>query len=291
MCTHNSYHKAGQLSFLIEEWRYQLPTLEEQLELGVRVWEFDLHYMRLYKSFVNFHLQYLDTNSHCYCLGDCLFPMLEFSKGHPNHLPFMIQIEPKSVTDFNGICAQGKDDAFMFVELEQLILDIVGLGRVVTPAMIQRDHTSLVEAITTDGWPAVEDLRGKFLFILIAAGPPCLQALSAADSIRPQRDAVLFTSNQDESIFFGLGGERGRRKVDSGFVNRERYRNTADIMDSGMQFINTDYPKELLDDLKSIKQQQQTAGTGSNSTVSEGAICNSRLVDKDSIKYQECSLY
>jgi hypothetical protein len=159
--------------------------------------------------------------------------------------------------------------------------------------MIQRNHTTLREAIALDGWPTVDDVRGKYIFILNTGQDSCLQGLRAADSIRPPSEALLFSRNQydglnqlEDCIFFEDSGQTAKDNVDAGYMNRQNYKSPHDIVTYGMQLINTDYPETLLADLQSLKKQQ-----GSDSLVTEGAICNSKIVQEDSPRYDECSKY
>ena len=95
LTTHNSYHMPGLLAPFVYQWRYQLPPITDQLQLGVQGFEFDVHYSRLTGKFYNFHVAVVDSYSRCWCLLDCFAPILEWHKNNPSHLPIFFQIEPK----------------------------------------------------------------------------------------------------------------------------------------------------------------------------------------------------
>ena len=160
--THNSYHKKPFISFS-ESFNYQHPSLEKQLELGIRTFEIDLH-QNIFNRFEVYHIAFVDSASHCRRFSTCLEQISRWSKRHPNHLPILITIEIKVSTG-------GKKEIHGFKHMEGPVREIFK-ERLFSPDDLKSSHSSLKEAIEIDGWPKLEKLRGKVLFFMIGEDQP-----------------------------------------------------------------------------------------------------------------------
>jgi hypothetical protein len=85
-----------------------------------------------------------------------------WSKKNPGHHPLLVQIEPKSPLP--------ADPEPHFQTLESEILSVWPRNHIVTPEDVQGDSVTLREAIVTNGWPKLGEVRGKILFFLDEAG-------------------------------------------------------------------------------------------------------------------------
>jgi hypothetical protein len=203
--SHNSYHvapPAGLLDTLKKfnkdaaAWNYTHPPLADQLDLGIRQFELDVFADTeggLYSSpmgiklgalsgnklppfdpggelkkpgFKVLHVPDLDCWSHVPTLKAALSQLLAWSDQHPRHLPLMILIECK---DRPHPPLPTKPQPFTrerLMELEQEILSVLPVGRILRPDDVRGKADTLREAVLSRGWPGLDSLRGKFLFCL-----------------------------------------------------------------------------------------------------------------------------
>jgi hypothetical protein len=142
-----------------------MPSLLDQLDAGVQGLELDIHYERLTGIFYNLHIPAVDSKSSCYCVSDCFAEVNDFQSRNPAHLPIIFVIEPKYDGELDGICQRGRSDAQILLLLENMLSNIVGgKSKVVSPSAVQRNYSSLQEAIDHDGWPSLQESRGKVMF-------------------------------------------------------------------------------------------------------------------------------
>jgi hypothetical protein len=75
-------------------------------------------------------------------------------------------------------------DATAWDALDREIVDVVGRDHMITPDDVRGDHETLDDAVLSEDWPALDDARGKLLFVLdegdeknesYAAGHPSLR--------------------------------------------------------------------------------------------------------------------
>ena len=171
VATPNSYHLQPESS--LEDWAYSMPTLREQLGLGVRGFELDFHQEA--GGFPVYHVVALDDQSTCPDLDACLGELAAWSADNPGHFPLFVQLEPKDdaggdpITDWDGL-----DDT----------LRNAG-PPVFTPADLRGDHTTLAEAVAADGWPTLGALRGHVIFGMDDDG-------EHRDAYRARGEGVIF---------------------------------------------------------------------------------------------------
>lgn len=160
--SHNSYHIAPEVT--LDALRYTHPPLTEQLEQhGTRGFELDTFFSTEKDEFEVFHLFALDEGTTCRRFVDCLSELRAWSKKNPGHHPLLVQIEPKSPLP--------ADTETHFQKLEAEILSVWPRERIVTPDVVQGDAVTLRDAVVTNGWPKLGEVRGKILFFLDEAGP------------------------------------------------------------------------------------------------------------------------
>jgi hypothetical protein len=159
--SHNSYHVAA--SDAIDPLRYTHLPLRQQLETqGVRGFELDTYYVTDEDRFEVYHLTVIDEGTTCRVFTDCLKELRSWSKLNPGHHPLLVQIEPKG--------SLPADTEAAFQKLDAEILSVWPRDHVLTPDDVQGSSPSLREAIVTNGWPKLGDVRGKILFFLDEAG-------------------------------------------------------------------------------------------------------------------------
>lgn len=142
-----------------------------------------------------FHVQEVDFRSSCPTFVSCLQEVKAWSDAHPDHLPIVIQLEPKddSIGDPVGL---GFVDPLpwttpAFGTLEAEIASVFPASRLIRPADVLGDKATLREAVLADQWPTLSDARGRVMFTLDDTGAE--RALYRA--LRPQvRDRLIFAA-------------------------------------------------------------------------------------------------
>jgi hypothetical protein len=114
-----------------------------------------------------FHVQDIDFRSHYVTFQDALLEILAWSNNNPGHVPLIVTINAKDEI----IEKYGFETPLPFTKeaLDSIDLEIRGgipEERLITPDLVRGSHKTLEEAILTEGWPLLETVRGKFLFVL-----------------------------------------------------------------------------------------------------------------------------
>lgn len=202
LATHNSYHPypaaeptatlaRQKLGAGIDIVDYRHPTLERQLEVGVRSFELDVwsdpqggNYARrpmlstvgadpetgiaeLYEPGLKvLHIAQIDAESTCWSFVECLRQLKRWSDANPRHAPIMIMIEIKDIdffhtADYVPITAWTAED---YDILDQEIRSVLPPEKLVTPDDVQGDYSTLEAAVLAKAWPTLAESRGKFLF-------------------------------------------------------------------------------------------------------------------------------
>jgi hypothetical protein len=203
--SHNSYKKAMPANVMaLLKWvepavaqglDYSHIPIEEQLALGLRVFEIDVfhdpegeRYSRplgrglhpLTPAFNEWeqaqldapglkvlHIQDIDYRSHCLTFRKCLETFRDFSDANPGHLPIFISLNLKtSPIALPGSTTPLPFDKAGYLNLHRDLESALGLDNLVTPSEVQKDSRSLRERITTVGWPDLSEMRGRFIFLI-----------------------------------------------------------------------------------------------------------------------------
>lgn len=281
--------------------------LEDQLDLGLRKVELDVYYdpaggrytsplgIRVIPNaspydpdgqmkrpgFKVFHVQDIDFRSHCPLLVDCLERIRSWSDAHEGHLPIVITVNAKDdVIDVPGFVAPLPFTGEAWQALDDEIRSAVG-SRLLIPDDIRRDRPTLREAVL-DGWPRLEEVRGRILFVLDDAaekkasylrGHPSLAGRvmfvdvpedHPAAAIRivndPRERGDYITSLVRQGFIVRTRADADTREARSGDDTRFRA-----ALESGAQIISTDYYVE-----------DERFGTGYRVSLGEGVVarCN-----------------
>ena len=194
------------------------------------------------------HLPMVDGRSTCHKFSDCLASVKEWSRAHPKHLPVFVLIEVKE--DLAPSDLDGKLDAIDFA-----ITRVMSRDMLLMPEDVAGNSPSLREAITTRGWPSVDDTRGRVAFVMFGPGRH-KRAYSAG---RPRLDGrVMFVAERrldhpHTSVVFYDDPIRMRDRIadavgkhflvrtraDENLVRNARRRDAA--LSSGANFISSDF--------------------------------------------------
>ncbi len=203
--SHNSYKIAVEqpiLDFisqldqtLAQSIEYEHIPLSEQLDLGLRNLEFDVFYDPKGGHYTNpeglevvqdagviplpydennvleglglkmFHTQDVDFRSHHLLFTNGLEELKQWSDRNPTHTPIVVLINAKDATIPLTTNPVPFDVGGMKL-IDDEISNVFDLNQLITPDFVRNDHSTLEEAILTDGWPSLEDVKGKILFVL-----------------------------------------------------------------------------------------------------------------------------
>lgn len=245
--THNSYHIAPwpelaqraidtgyaesaewPAAKLFSALDYTHPPLAEQLAMGLRMFELDVHYDpqggkfsdighaaalkriaptryaeldpadQLRKpGFKVFHGG-LDMGSRCLLLRDCLQTLKQWSEANPRHFPLVIQIEAKSgakpaIDDSYAPVTEAPFGPQQWAALENEIVKAIGADKIITPAEVKGRARNLSSAVKRKGWPTLDRMAGRFVLLLLNKKD---ETISYGDAAPDLPHKLFFTSQQ-----------------------------------------------------------------------------------------------
>ena len=256
--THNSYHQRPSDALLAlamaivpgaAAWDYSHAPLDVQLERGVRSFELDIHYKA--DGFHVFHAP-LDTGTSCDTLVDCLNTVRAWSLANPGHVPISFLLEGKVEALLLDPSVFPLDSA-AFDRLDAEILSVFPRAALVTPDDVRGDYPTLEAAVLERGWPLLDDVRGKVMFVLHESGRerdlytearPSLEGRPMFVRSEPGRpDAatlVVDTPRVDRIQELTRAGYWVRTRADSGI--RPAPKRLEQALASGAHVISTDFP-------------------------------------------------
>ena len=204
-----------------DDLNYAHPPLEVQLDRGIRQIELDIYadskggryshpswprFMAAAKipldpdfdpnhlfdapGFKVMHVQDLDYRSNCQPFVECLRVVRRWSQAHRGHLPIFILIETKESRERDYMTVPEPFTSEVFDALDAEILSVFGKDEIITPDQVRGEHETLEEAILSNGWPCLEQSRGKVLFLMDQrkAGPAYLKGHPSL------RGRIIFTN-------------------------------------------------------------------------------------------------
>jgi hypothetical protein len=197
------------------------------------------------------HVQDIDYRSNCQPFTACLRELRDWSRAHPGHLPLFILVENKDdrpTQDFMVVPEPLTIETFERLDAE--VRSVFKPAEMMAPDDVRGTHKTLLEAITTSGWPTLESARGKVIFLLdqrrvaplYTNGHPSLEGRVFFTNAQPGTPDAAFTeandSVSDPDLVPGLvrKGYLVRTMTDPGPKRRD-----ASIA-SGAQILSTDYP-------------------------------------------------
>jgi hypothetical protein len=206
-----------------------------------------------------FHIPGIDFRSHNLLFKDALEELKTWSEQHPNHIPVFITINAKEGTvdmkritqplPFTGSALDSID-----AELERYL----GKVQLITPAMIRQKDKTLKASVEENGWPPLDSLRGRFLFILDQHGIERTRYIKSHPSLKGQMMFADAPESSPEAATMIINNPIKqqtciKKMVKKGFIVRTRAdANTVEAREndysrwkaakkSGAQIITTDY--------------------------------------------------
>lgn len=266
---------------------YSHIPLEEQLDLGLRNLELDVFHDPLGGRFDNpkglqiikaaagsipeydaendlsksglklFHVQDLDFYSHYLLFADALKALKNWSIKNPNHSPVFVLINAKD----GNIPGTRSVLPFTASALDSIDLEIrthLGIEHLITPDLVKGEYPDLETAVLAGNWPFLEEVKGKFLFVLDENEEKINRYLEAKPELK---NAVLFVNKKEGNPTAGFRiindpiqnetyiqdlvkkGYMIRTRSDAGTeeARTEDYSRFEKAKSSGAQVISTDY--------------------------------------------------
>lgn len=122
------------------------------------------------------HIPDIDFETHVYTFKEALQKFKDWSDNHPNHVPITILVETKAFS-VGSVIGLGFAKPIPFTkercdEIDEEIKSVFGfsLDKVITPDDVRGSYATLEEAVLANNWPALGELRGKFMFVMIGEG-------------------------------------------------------------------------------------------------------------------------
>ena len=296
--SHNSYKQAIDAPLLrlmaaansdARALDYAHPPLQEQLDLGLRALELDLFYdpaggryaeprgLELQQrmgfepavyvrdkmqtpGFKVLHITDVDFRSNCATLEDALTELGEWSQRNADHLPVIVTMNLNDkAAPFPNATQPAPFDAAALDLLDETIREGLGEDRLITPDLVRGDSGSLEAAVLTSGWPKVEDVRGRFLFVIDEGGAKRQAYVAGHASLK---GCALFTTSDpgapEAAVLIINDPKRDqetiRQRVNEGYLVRTRadaetaearagdHSRFAASRACGAHVISTDYP-------------------------------------------------
>src|SRR6056297_29831 len=247
------------------------------------------------------HGQDLDYRTTCLTLISCLSEIRNWSQSNPSHLPLFIMIEAKDgLMENRGPIQFTTPIAFtteLLHDIDDEIRGVFDVDHIITPDDVRGSFSTLEEAVTTNGWPTLADSRGKVMFALDNTGRHKELYLTGNPTLE---NRVLFVSSEPGEPTAGFikmnnvmdQGEQIKEFVNAGFLVRTR----SDIptnearsgdttrrdraLESGAQFISTDYPEESPYGSGYIVTLPGTDGNARCNPVTAPDSCENELLDE-----------
>lgn len=153
------------------------------------------------------HIQGIDFESNCLTLVVCLDEVAIWSTANPDHVPLMILLETKTESletgaaqlgvDIGGLGVDLQDPLQMtpelFADLEAEVLSVFSRERMITPDEIRGEHTTLDQAVRSDGWLSLDAARGRVLFAVTGTE----QSLDVYRTDAPALEGRLFFTSAE----------------------------------------------------------------------------------------------
>ncbi|MBK8969705.1 MAG: Ca2+-dependent phosphoinositide-specific phospholipase C [Saprospiraceae bacterium] len=210
------------------------------------------------------HVPDLDYQTHYLTFKQTLQAVKNWSERHYDHLPIVIQIEPKEDNIYELMGPPFTNTkAFTKTSLgtiDQEIRAVFGadLPGVITPDDIRGNYSSLNEAVQHNAWPELILARGKVIFVMDGSGNETADYLDGHPSLANRAMFVYAEPGKPEAAFLKYEDPRDfvgeiQNYVAKGYMIRTRAdadtreARTGDVtrreaaFASGAQIISTDY--------------------------------------------------
>ncbi|CAM3893412.1 MULTISPECIES: Ca2+-dependent phosphoinositide-specific phospholipase C [Pseudoalteromonas] len=211
------------------------------------------------------HVADLDFRSNCNLFTVCLQELADWSASNPDHAPIFIMLEAKGRAAMDALPGATSVLPFeqnSYAEMDSSIVNIIGRNKLITPDDVRGHYPTLEQAVRAKNWPSLASSKGKFVFMMIAAGDTSdlTHYLSGRPNLEKRVAFLRSTPGEKHAAFLLLDNAKVRQQeiqkyVKQGYLVRTR----ADIetyeakvndmsranaaFSSGAQIISTDFYK------------------------------------------------
>jgi hypothetical protein len=205
------------------------------------------------------HVQDIDYNSSALTFKDALVRVRNWSKKHPKHIPVMILVELKDGAIPGLSTKPVAFDKSALDMVDQEIDSIFARDEIFIPDDLRGSFATLPSAISGNGWPELDKVRGKVMFALDNEGKIRDFYLEGHENLSQRRLFVTAPSEgHPAAAFFKINQptvdfEKIQRLVKSGYLVRTRADSDTrharmnetfqrdKALASGAQYVSTDY--------------------------------------------------
>lgn len=252
--THNSYHLSSNL-IPWSVFAYSHAPIQTQLAAqGVRQFEFDIHQCAK-DDFCVYHIGIIDSRSSCETLRECLLDIELWSRKNSTHHPIFIMLEPKDRESKS-------ENASYFDSLEKQISEIFPKPRLLIPDDVRKGAKTLRAGLRQFGWPKLDDIRGRVVFVLLDDEGHRDNYVLTARSLQNRLMFTLSAPEREDAAIMRIDNplkfeDRIRELVSAGFIvrtradddlkefNRGDFSRLNAARNSGAQIISTDIPAQI----------------------------------------------
>ena len=206
------------------------------------------------------HVQDVDYRTRALTLVQALQQVRVWSRANPSHCPVLILIEVKQESIGQEFTQPHRFGPAEYNAIDSEILSVFQPHDVLKPDDIRGELMTLREAVTTRGWPLLDDVRGKVVFALDNEDEARDAYLEGHPSLRNRLLFVSVDATHQAAAFMKINNcvgefDKIQRAVQAGFLVRTRADsgtkesrlNESNCRDralaSGAQFVSTDYPE------------------------------------------------
>jgi hypothetical protein len=228
-------------------------------KMGIAVEFYDLANELTQPGLKVFHIQDFDFRSHNLLFKNCLLAIKKWSLSNKNHIPIIITINAKdSKINFDGAKVPILFNKVALKSIDTEIRSVFSESELITPDFVRGEYATLNEAVVKNGWPKIEDVKERILFVLDETGEKMNDYLNTDKSLTGK---VMFVNaeegNQNSAIMIINDPVKNENYIQSlvrkGYLVRTRadaetvearnnnYTRFEAAARSGAQIISTDY--------------------------------------------------
>jgi hypothetical protein len=206
-------------------------------------------------------VQEVDYETTCFTFIACLTEIRTWSDANPGHLPITVLVEAKDAAIEDpgiGFVIPLPFDREALNGIDAEIRSVFPEDRLITPDLVRAGARTLEEVVLAQGWPLLDDVRGKIMFALdnggairdrYTDGHPSLAGRVMFVDAPPGSPEAAFLKRNDPTDFMNLQdlvrqGYMVRTRADADTVQARTGDTTRRdrALESGAHFVSTDYP-------------------------------------------------
>ena len=140
-----------------------------------------------------FHVQEIDFRSHQLLFKDALKKLKKWSQANEGHTPIIITINAKD-GEIPEIRKPLPFTAEALQNIDTEIREVFDQGDLITPDRVRGNFETLEQAVLTNGWPLLSDVKSRFLFVLDEGNEKINKYLKKFPGLK---GAVLFVNKEE----------------------------------------------------------------------------------------------